>query len=167
MSGIHVGLRLVQTRPGNPTPRANVSSLLAALNPSTLASSECQNSEQRRARSLSLGVQRQPTSHPRVSPIVFNILGVASFSSGDSARICVTARFPAMRRLLSRRICSERHLSETAAARKRNVTAFEARNNCRTTSESFGLDPTNGPRPCEVPHTANTETETIASDVPR
>ena len=77
-SGIQAGSPVAQTRPGRPTPRANVRRRLVASNSGNASSGEVQILAQRRASASRSIVQSAPCSQPSVSQMASRIFGAAS-----------------------------------------------------------------------------------------
>ena len=127
-SRIQAGSPLAQTRPGRPIPWPNLLSRVTASNSGTLTDRRDQKSMQVSwfgARSTS---HIAPSPHPPLSHRTWIILGAASASAGDSAKMRLTAS------LMSSR-CSKRLRSETTEAITRAVVAMVAMNTCNNRRE--------------------------------
>ena len=123
-SRIHAGRRLLQIRPGRPTPLAKVSSRVIFSKPPAAAPRDGQTFRQRRTWASSSRVHIPPTSHSKVRQILCRIRGTASSMAGDSAKILVTESDPPRCRPASFR-------SVTMAAKDSVVIARSAKYACR------------------------------------
>ena len=85
-SGIQADWPLAQTRPGSPTPRANVVCRLRATNSSGRDDGECHRAPQRSTSACGSTRHRAPSDQPRLSQIARRSAGTASSSRGDPAR---------------------------------------------------------------------------------
>ena len=90
-SGIHADCPLAQTRPGRPTPDANVMPWLMAEKSANCTAGACQMSPQRRTPFSRSMVQSPDQCQPRLSQMAFKMAGMARPSVSDSASTRVVA----------------------------------------------------------------------------